>query len=586
MLIGLLIALVGVLVGLVGAFTVPWVDQDVVKFSDPSLYQGWQWWTGAVAIALMGVILVCVVTGFVVHRKKLLGTLGLVAALGTFIFLMVVPFTIRSSIVQMIGLQLLPPTTQIAMYYGYHAMFLGMIVAVIGLIWTLSAEPLLGPDDRLLRVALLWGGRMVKETTFTERHDITIGDGTRCDFIVPSAEVGKSLSLFKVDRKGTYSVALNRDFTGRVNLEGVLAPVREFVKKHTSDQAGLNYVKVGKGDWGVLEFGNLELFFQFVRPDVIVGRSTAMSMDGNFVASSFGSLFFLMSMWVVAQFAWDPAGKIEQRKAEKRMMKVETNITLEKDEALLEIGEEDDSVGKKAEGEEGKFGDPDKDPDLESKVPKRDGALAAKIDPKKIGLADLLSNKMGKSGAISSILSDNADAFDNRMAVAMAGTGSELVVGYGAGGMGFKGTGSGGGGTGGYGRIHGLGRVDTGGGMGMRAGLGKKGVKAVGKMAMGGMGATGFCQKNNIQTVVMQRSGAIRACYEAQLQIHEALTGKITFRWTIDTEGRVSDASMTDSSIGNTAVEQCVLRTIRNMRFAKPEGGICVVQWPFVFNPG
>jgi TonB family protein len=64
------------------------------------------------------------------------------------------------------------------------------------------------------------------------------------------------------------------------------------------------------------------------------------------------------------------------------------------------------------------------------------------------------------------------------------------------------------------------------------------------------------------------------------------LTGKITFRWTIDTEGRVSDASMTDSSIGNTAVEQCVLRTIRNMRFAKPEGGICVVQWPFVFNPG
>jgi TonB family protein len=328
------------------------------------------------------------------------------------------------------------------------------------------------------------------------------------------------------------------------------------------------------------------VFFQFVRPDVIIGRSTAMSMDGNFVAATVGSLFFLLSVWVVSQFAWDPAGKIEQRKAERRVLKVEANISLEKDETLLEIGEEDDSVGKKAEGEEGKFGDPDKDPDLESKVPRRDGALAAKIDPKKIGLADLLSNKMGKSGAISSILSDNADAFDNRMAVAMAGTGSELVVGYGAGGMGFKGTGSGGGGTGGYGRIHGLGRVDTGGGMGMRAGLGKKGVKSVGKMSLGGMGATGFCQKSNIQSVVLQRAGAIRACYEAQLQIHEGLTGKITFRWTIDTEGRVSDANMTESSIGNSAVEQCVLRAIRNMRFAKPEGGICVVQWPFVFNPG
>ncbi len=586
MLIGLLIALVGALVGLVGAFSVPWVDQDVVKFSDPSLYQGWQWWSGAFAIALMVVALAGIAVGLATHRKKLFASLALVAAGGVFIFLMLVPFTIRGAIVQMIAQQLLPATTQIAMFYGYHAMFIGMVVTVVGLIWTLSAQPILGPDDRLLRVALLWDGKMVKETTFTEKRDITIGEGVRCDFIVPAPEVGKSLSLFTVDRKGDYSVALSRDFTGRVNLDGVLAPVREFVKKHTSDQSGLNYQKVGKGDWGVLEFGNLELFFQFVRPDVIIGRSTAARMDGNFVAATVGSLFFMMSMWVVSQFMWDPAGKIEQRKADRRTLNVVAEIKLEEDKALLEIGEEDDSVGKKAEGEEGKFGDPDKDPDLESKVPRRDGALAAKIDPKKIGLADLLSNKMGKSGAISSILSDNADAFDNRMAVAMAGTGSELVVGYGAGGMGFKGTGSGGGGTGGYGRIHGLGRVDTGGGMGMRAGLGKKGVKAVGKMSLGGMGATGFCQRNNIQSVVLQRAGAIRACYEAQLQIHEGLTGKITVRWTIDLEGRVGDASMQDSTIGNSAVEQCVLRAIRNMRFAKPEGGICVVQWPFVFNPG
>ena len=66
-------------------------------------------------------------------------------------------------------------------------------------------------------------------------------------------------------------------------------------------------------------------------------------------------------------------------------MKVEMNITQEKDEKLLEIGEEDDDVGKKAEGEEGKFGDPDKDPTLESKVPRRDGQMVSKIDPKKIG---------------------------------------------------------------------------------------------------------------------------------------------------------------------------------------------------------
>jgi TonB family protein len=120
----------------------------------------------------------------------------------------------------------------------------------------------------------------------------------------------------------------------------------------------------------------------------------------------------------------------------------------------------------------------------------------------------------------------------------------------------------------------------------MRASLGKKGTKAVGKISLGGMGATGFCQKNNIQSVVLQRAGAIRACYEQQLQIHEGLTGKISVRWTINLEGQVEGATVTENTMGNSAVQDCVARAIRFMRFAKPEGGVCVVQWPFVFNPG
>jgi len=528
--IGLWIAVVGALVGLIGGISVPWVDTDVVRFTDETLSQGIAWWDGVLSMVLMGAGLVAAGVALATHRKKVLATAGLVSVGLSFVLLFLVPFTVRSEMLAMVQQGTMKAHTQLAMYYGYHLMFLGILIQVVGFIWTLSAQPILGPDDRLLRVALLWDGKIIKETTFTERRDITIGEAVSCDFIVPDPSVGRSLTLFRFDKKGVYQVALSRDFQGRVNLDNTLLPVREYVKKHTSDQSGLNYVTVQKGDWGVLEFGKLEVFFQFVRPDVIIGRSTAMSMDGNFIAATVGSLFVLVSLWVYSQFAWDPTEKVEQRPAERRLLKVEANVTMEKEETLLEIGEEDDSVGKRAEGEEGKFGDPDKDPNLESKVPRRDGALAARIDPKKVGLADLLSNRMGQSGAISSILSDNADAFENRMAVAMAGTGSELVVGYGAGGMGFKGTGPGGGGTGGYGRIHGLGRVDTGGGMGMRAGLGKKGTKSVGKMSLGGMGATGFCQRNNIQAVVMQRAGAIRACYEQQLQIYETLAGKVTVR--------------------------------------------------------
>ena len=64
------------------------------------------------------------------------------------------------------------------------------------------------------------------------------------------------------------------------------------------------------------------------------------------------------------------------------------------------------------------------------------------------------------------------------------------------------------------------------------------------------------------------------------------LKGKISIRWTIDTEGNVGGASATADSMGDSETTNCLLRTLRRMKFEKPEGGVCVVQWPFVFSPG
>jgi len=588
MIIGLVIAIVGALLGVGGSLAVDWINADVVAFQNVSMYSATQWWTGALSIMLMTIAGVLAALGLVTQRKKIFGISGLIATALSFVFLFLTPFVVLDVINAAIEAKVMSDTTTISMFYGYHLAFVGIVLLFVGFVWSMVAQPILAADDRLLRVALLWDGKIIKETTFNERRDIIVGEGLNCDFVVPhAAPDGGNRTLFKHTGKGQYSVGLTRDLAGRVHLDGRLAPLQDWMKANISG-SGLTYVPLTKHDWCVLEFDNkVEVFFQFVRPSVIIGRSTAASMDGAFVAATVFSAFFLISIWIISQFVWNPAAAIVKHKSEKRVMKVEANIAMQKDEDILEITEsDDDSVGKRAEGEEGKFGDPDKDPTLESKVPNRDGALTNKIDPKKIGLANVLSNQLGRSSAISSILSDNVDAFDNRMAVAMAGTGSELQVGYGAGGMGFKGTGPGGGGTGGYGRIHGLGRVDTGGGMGMRAGLGKKGTKKVGQMKLDSGTSAGFCKKEDIRTNVMRRAGAIRACYEAQLQIHESLAGKTTIRWTIDGEGKVAQASIASSTLGNANVEQCVLRVIRAMRFQKPESGVCIVQWPFVFNPG
>jgi len=206
-----------------------------------------------------------------------------------------------------------------------------------------------------------------------------------------------------------------------------------------------------------------------------------------------------------------------------------------------------------------------------------------KINKSDLGLAKLLDSKLSKDGVISCALSDDPDCFEKRMAQQMVGTGSELVVGNGSSNISIKGSE---GGSGGYGRIHGLGAVDTGGDMGILAGLRKKGAKRAGNLKLGGIGTAGYCKKPNIEAVVKQRAGAIRACYEAQLQLEKGLAGKLAVRWTINTAGEVDAAMITSSTLGNSKVESCVMTIIRRMTFAKPEGGICVVQWPFVFSPG
>jgi len=308
-------------------------------------------------------------------------------------------------------------------------------------------------------------------------------------------------------------------------------------------------------------------------------------LDINYLASLATSWMFHAALLLLALFMWEESLDVNRHSHMYRNMSIHAVYDFERDE---EEEEEDDGVGEReevaqrADGEEGEFGDPDIELEIQSKVPRNEGKMVSKIDPKKVGLVDVLSGN--KLSAISNILSNNASGLTDKMAIAMAGAGSEFVMGHGSGGMGFKGTGTGGGGTGGYGRIHGLGKIDVGGGTGLRAGLGRKKIKKVGKLRIGSGRTAGFCKKVDITRVVRRRAGSFRGCYEQRLQVNSSLRGKLTVRWTIGLFGNVTKATIVSNSVEDKAMSGCILRNIRRMRFPKPEGGVCMVQWPFVFN--
>ena len=64
------------------------------------------------------------------------------------------------------------------------------------------------------------------------------------------------------------------------------------------------------------------------------------------------------------------------------------------------------------------------------------------------------------------------------------------------------------------------------------------------------------------------------------------LSGKVTVQWTVALDGRVkrSNTRIAGSTLGNAKVEGCMIRVVNRLKFSKPEGGECVIRFPFVFN--
>lgn len=73
-------------------------------------------------------------------------------------------------------------------------------------------------------------------------------------------------------------------------------------------------------------------------------------------------------------------------------------------------------------------------------------------------------------------------------------------------------------------------------------------------------------------------------CYSDRLEQTPTLpSGRVVVRFNVSTEGRVTDASIVSSAIGQPEIESCVTRTLRSAVFPTNESG-AQVTYPFVFS--
>jgi Ca-activated chloride channel family protein len=185
-------------------------------------------------------------------------------------------------------------------------------------------------------------------------------------------------------------------------------------------------------------------------------------------------------------------------------------------------------------------------------------------------------------------VSDSAVGADHHALGALMG--NQVGTAYGYGGLGLRGTGQGGGGTGqgtiGLGNLGTIGRGAGGGsGAGYGRGAGRGAGKAVPRVRAGAAIVKGSLSKEPIRRIIRRQVNAFRACYERELQSNPNLAGKVVVKFVIDGTGKVSSASIAESTLNSKPVEQCLLQAIRRLTFPQPPGGeVIVVTYPFTFK--
>lgn len=427
-----------------------------------------------------------------------------------------------------------------------------------------------------LRVAVLWHDTVFAETIVDSRRPVTIGEDPKNTLMVPdAAEIGQRYVLFT---PGGSSFTLNTTgkMGGRLELGGKRMSLEEARK------ARGNSVEVSGDDWGVVDLGPYAVFFQFVaKSEKIARKPFWAAMESSMLGAALAALVLHLGFLIAAFLFWEDDPSLTTLDLEDRFLKVIIEEPPPEIEEKVEEESVDEDVGKKAGGEEGKFGEEDKKD--KSKVPKRDGEMVDKI--KDVGIHKALGSNLLGRGPLKNVFGDKT-GFDSKLNAAMSGVGDELVVGHGAGGMGLRGTGSGGGGEG-FGRIHGMGKIDTGGGRGTKASLAGKGkAKKTVKVSRGSGAISGFCKEADITRVVSARQSGITYCYEKELARNPELQGKVTMNWRIGLDGKVVKVLVENSTLNNKTVEGCMSRQIERWTFPKPEGGMCQIKFPFVFNAG
>lgn len=93
----------------------------------------------------------------------------------------------------------------------------------------------------------------------------------------------------------------------------------------------------------------------------------------------------------------------------------------------------------------------------------------------------------------------------------------------------------------------------------------------------------GQVRLQEVRGVMRSHQSEVTGCYEEGLARNRSLAGEVKVRFLIGPRGRLEDAEVYESSLGDETVESCILAAMRTWRFPRPRprGSSALLTYPY-----
>ncbi len=458
---------------------------------------------------------------------------------------------------------------------------------------------------RALEVLVMWGTTVVDVQHFEGAGTYSIGESDAVNQFVRADLISDDPYPLAVTDGSDMQVNVPDGIQGEVMLDGKVYGLDELKaagKLTRSSVARSHTPRPPARARCRLVFGDLSILVNSVPAAPPLQRAGfVQQLDPQLLRYLFGAavlhaLFFLIVLSIPADAdSLSMDGFDMSDRFVEFILKPETEKQEELQDLFKDVKDEGEAA-EKAKGDEGKLGkkdSPEKDKRFAVQGPADQKEIQlAKERAKQEALQTAQAAFNSLEGEMAAVWGEGDRAVGNDAVSALGNMfGDKVGEAQGFGGLGVAGVGRGGGGLGessiGVGNVGTVGR-GGGGKSGYGRGASRLGERTgkVPKVIPGKPIVSGALDKETIRRVIRRHRNEYKYCYEKQLNVKRDLNGKIIVKFTISGNGSVIAANVEESTMNDSAVENCLVGKIRRWVFPAPKGGgIVVVKYPFIFKP-